>query len=139
MFSFFHKKNVKKNKATIGSTTDIKSSLTLSEVKNSFTSAISNRLKHKGSIKSVNSQVDFVDDYPFADELSPMRKKSELNNEHDESRRDDFSHHTDFDFVKPKSSRLNRKSNMSLLSSGYFTTGRYKDKEKRAPSLGILI
>ena len=130
-------------------------------MKHSLSSAIVNRLKHKGSIKSVNSiNLDFVDNVeseanhdefasqvknkqqktanfpqsPSAALTSTATQESQLNKKEEIGKMLNELNEIN-NTPKSKSIRFARKSNLSLasLSSGYFTTGRYK---KTAPSIG---
>jgi hypothetical protein len=166
MLSFFQKNKSKKNQQTQSTNTlptsaaDIKSSTgTLAEVKQSLTSALSGRLKHKGSVRSVNlefsefqsagaGQSQQKNQQQPETKLHMLKKKStesflaklgtdeqrkkkpEVINEVDSSSHMSSQHDT---LNKPKTSRFMHKSHIPFITSGYFTVGRNK---KPAPSIG---
>lgn len=154
MLSFFQKINAKNKSssssstsstAAVGTSTSTEpakpTSMTFSEVRHTLSSALSHRLRHKGSTKSVNSaHIDFFD-------FQTSKRTSDESTQVDSSIVKSIETPTikqtspqvpPVPLAKPKSSRFNRKTNLSLasISSGYFTTGRCK---KPPPSLGRII
>ena len=169
MLSFFQKNKSKKHQhqqthqstnALPTCTADIKTS-TFSEVKQSLTAALSGRLKHKGSVKSIN--LDYVDcqvNHPAAaltpeppTKFSLLRKKAsepplatgkptgdEPSKEPPPPQPPAVKEAATAEPTRPshglpkaKSGRFIQRSHIPFINSGYFTVGRGK---KPAPSLG---
>jgi hypothetical protein len=160
MLSFFQKNKSKKHQQQNQSTNALPTSSaettkasTLAEVKESLTATLSSRLKHKGSIRSINIDLSELPSAggQFSHQQQPETKFHMLKKKSSESflarlgiderkkepsviQEDDTSHLSSHDgTLKQKTSRFMNKPHIPFITSGYFTVGRSK---KPAPSIG---